>query len=164
MSLCDRRHVLKFALLVPLAACGLSPVYGPDTAPSLLVGRTRFPEPVNEDTFDLTRQLERRLGRASSAAFELRVAPFVRSDSLAITGSNNITRFNLIGVANYTLSDIASGQTLLSGSVDTFASYSASGSTASTVAAERDARNRLMVALADLTVTRLEADAASVLQ
>ena len=159
MSSSDRRTLILSLAALSLAACGFEPVYAPGTGASTLVGRTGFDTPVNEDTFDLVRQLERRLGRADSAQFTLSVTPRVIEESLAIVGSQDITRFNLIGVANYALRDSGTGEVLLSGTVDTFTSYSASGNTASTVAARRDARNRLMISLADLTVTRVEASA-----
>ena len=159
MSSSDRRTLLLSLAALPLAACGFEPVYAPGSTASTLVGRTSFDTPINEDTFDLVRQLERRLGRADSAQFALSVVPKVREESLAIVGSQSITRVNIIGTANYTLLDTGSGQVLLSGSVDTFTSYSASGNTASTVAARRDARNRLMISLADQTVAKIEASA-----
>ena len=161
MSSFDRRAILSLLSLGPLAACGMTPVYGTGAPANALVDRTRMADPRSEDTFDLTRQLERRLGRASDPVFELAVRPRVRQTSLAVTGSGSldITRYNLIGVASYRLKDIGSGETVVQGEVDTFTSYSASGSTASTVAARRDARNRLMIALADLTVTELNAKA-----
>ena len=159
MSSSDRRTLLLSLAALSLAACGLTPVYAPGSGASTLVGRTSFDTPVNENTFDLVRQLERRLGRADVAQFELSVTPRVVEESLAIVGSQDITRFNVIGVAQYTLRDAGSGQVLLSGRVNTFTSYSASGNTASTVAARRDARNRLMISLADLTVTRIESSA-----
>jgi LPS-assembly lipoprotein len=159
MSLFDRRTLILSLAALPLAACGFEPVYAPGSGASALVGRTSFDTPVSENTFDLVRQLERRLGRADSAQFSLSVVPKIAEESLAIVGSQSITRINIVGSADYTLRDTGSGQVLLSGSVDTFTSYSASGNTASTVAARRDARNRLMISLADLTVTRLEASA-----
>jgi LPS-assembly lipoprotein len=42
-----------------------------------------------------------------------------------------------------------------SGSVDNFTGYSATGTTVATLAAERDAQERLMTILADQIVTRL---------
>ena len=159
MSLSDRRTLIFSLAALPLAACGFEPVYAPGSGASTLVGRTSFDTPVNEDTFDLVRQLERRLGRADSAQFTLSVVPSVAEEALAIVGSQSITRINIVGSANYSLRDTGTGQVLLSGTVDTFTSYSASGNTASTVAARRDARNRLMISLADLTVTKIEAGA-----
>ena len=48
---------------------------------------------------------------------------------------------------------------LIVGRTDSFTSYSATGSTAATQAAERDARRRLMVILADRVIDRLLIDA-----
>jgi LPS-assembly lipoprotein len=44
---------------------------------------------------------------------------------------------------------------VISGSVDNFTSYSATGTTVATLAAERDAQERLMIQLADQIFVRL---------
>jgi len=53
------------------------------------------------------------------------------------------------------LRDLATGTQLLRGSVDGFSGFSLTGSTSATAAAERDARARLAVVLADKMVTQL---------
>ena len=53
------------------------------------------------------------------------------------------------------LTDTASGAQLGSGVVNSFTGYSATASTVVTLAAQRDAEERLMVILADQVVARL---------
>ena len=50
---------------------------------------------------------------------------------------------------------------LATGQVDNFTSYSASGTTVATLAAQRDAEARLMVILADQVINKLTAEAAN---
>ena len=71
-----------------------------------------------------------------------------------ITPSGAITRYTLKGRASYALVRLENGQTVTSGSVDSFTSWSTSGSTVATLSAEQDAHRRLMIILADQVVAR----------
>ncbi|MEM1353100.1 MAG: LPS assembly lipoprotein LptE [Pseudomonadota bacterium] len=153
MSSFNRRSVLCVPLA--LAACGFSPVYGPSGTGSALQNQILVNEPVNEDTFFLNRRIEDRLGRNETPSYLLNVSLSVNRESLARNSSNNINRFNFIGVADYSLVDEATGNVVTSGRVDNFTGASASGTTVATLAAERDARRRLMTLLADQIVERL---------
>jgi LPS-assembly lipoprotein len=83
----------------------------------------------------------------------------VAREKLDVNTESDINRFNFIGVANYALVEQSTGRTLVSGKVDNFAGASQSGTTVASLAAERDARQRLMVLLADqITVRLLSAD------
>lgn len=151
----DRRQLLALMGASAVIGCGFEPVYAPQGDALVLRGAVALATPKTEDDFDLNRQLEQRLGRADSALFGLDVKTRVRRDSLAIEGALDVTRYNLVGTADFALRDLGSGEIKSSGQVGTFTSYSASGSTVSTLRAEQDARQRLMIALADLVVTQL---------
>ena len=69
------------------------------------------------------------------------------------------TRYNLLGRVEYALRDLQTGAVVLTGQADSFTSYSASGTTVATQAAQRDAEARLMVILADQILNRLTAEA-----
>ena len=73
--------------------------------------------------------------------------------STGATQTNAITRYNVTGHVDYTLRLAADDSVLISGTVQNFTSYSASGTVVSTAAAERDAYVRLMRLLADEIVT-----------
>lgn len=154
-----RRFVTALLIAGPLAGCGFEPVYAPGTSASELEGTIAYQEPRNPDQFDIARHVEQRLGIATNPRFTLAISPIVEAESLAVAAEEDITRFDLIGTASFTLTDIASGEVLLSGQENTFTSYSATGSTVSVLAAERAARSRLMVALTDLILTRIVASA-----
>ena len=80
---------------------------------------------------------------------------------MGITTDNRITRYNLKGVIDYTLTERASGARVTGGRVQSFTAYSATGSTVAGLAAEEDAATRLMRMLADQIVARLIAASAS---
>ena len=96
----------------------------------------------------------------AAARYGLGYSIALSEEAIAISANNVATRYNLLGQVTYALRDLETGQVLLSGKADSFTSYSASGSTVATQAAERDAEARLMVILADQIVTRLTAEAA----
>lgn len=158
MSSFNRRFfLLGTATLV--AGCGFTPAYGPNGAATALQGSIAVDEPDSRAGYLLTRALEDRLGRPSPARYGLACSITLNEDSAAISATNVATRFNLLGRVTYALRDLATGEVLTSGKVDSFTSYSASGSTVATQAAERDAEERLMTILADQLTTRLIAEA-----
>ncbi|MGR3321771.1 MAG: LPS assembly lipoprotein LptE [Pseudooceanicola sp.] len=154
-----RKFLLSLGALGGLTACGFEPVYGPGGAGSALSGRITPADPVTRMDYLLVRELETRLGRATGAPLVLDYETEVEEERMAITTDNIATRFNVVGSVTYSLTERASGLVLKTGKVDSFTSYSTTGSTVATQAARRDARERLMVILADLIMTRLYAEA-----
>ncbi len=152
MSLFDRRTLL--ILPFALAACGFTPVYAPGGTGALLRGQVTVQDPNTRESFLLVQELENRLGRGSGKyglAFDLTVT----EEGLGITRTGDITRFNVVGDVNYALFDFATETVIFSGTTNSFTGYSATGDTVETLAAERDARERLMVILADQITTEL---------
>ena len=152
--LCSRRLVLTLCVLA-LAACGFTPVYAPGGTGSRLQNRIEVQAPDTRDSYLVVRRIEERLGRADTPGYALALTVTSDEESLAVNRQGNITRFNLVGQAEYALTDLASGQVVPSGKVDNFTGYSATGTTVATLAASRDAQLRLMVILADQIVVRL---------
>lgn len=152
----SRRSVLFLsAALLLTAACELTPVYGPGGAGAALYGRVEVAAPVDEGTYQLVRELEQRLGRAADPEFDLGLILKTDTEGQAITASGDITRFSIVAEAEYILTERATGTEVASGNVRNFTGYSATGSTVETLAAERDARERLMIILADQITARL---------
>lgn len=158
MSSFNRRAFL-IAAAATAAGCGFTPAYGPGGGASVLQGRVEVDEPNTRDGYLLVRQLENRLGRAQTPRFGLSVALDTSEEGLAYTQDAKITRYDLIGKATYALRDLGTGEVLTSGTVDSFTGYSTTGSTVATLAAESDARERLMIILADQITTHLLAAA-----
>ncbi|MCQ0093805.1 LPS assembly lipoprotein LptE [Roseovarius sp. M141] len=154
MSSFNRRSFC-LAALAALAACGFTPVYGPDGAGTALQGQVLVDEPITRDAYLLTRELETRLGRANPGRYGLSYAITMFVESIAISQDNVTTRYNLLGGVTYALRDLDTQAVVASGKVDNFTGYSASGTTVATQAAEKDARERLMNIMAEQIVTRL---------
>lgn len=155
MSSSDRRNFLFLMAAMPLAACGFAPAYGPGGAASGLQGRIRVDDPSDKNGFDLVERLEERLGRPEAPVYVLSFAISTKAIGVGITPENAITRYNLTGSIDWGLTDTATGTRLTGGKVNSFTSYSATGSTVAGLAAEQDAAMRLMRLLADQIVTRL---------
>ncbi|AXQ94461.1 LPS assembly lipoprotein LptE (plasmid) [Cereibacter azotoformans] len=153
MSSSDRRSFLLAALA--LAGCGFRPAYGPGGPAEKLQGSIRVEDPTDKNGFDLVERLEERIGRPEAPRFDLRYRISTSIDSVGITPSDSITRYNLTGRIEFTLVERASGEVVQSGTVSNFTSWSATGSTVAALVAEEDAKYRLMRILADQIVTQL---------
>ena len=148
----SRRGVLLAALA--LAACGFAPVYGPGGTGTRLQDKVRTADPRTPDDFAFAGRIAERLGpdgTRSELDWRLRIAVVPQ----AITPDEITTRYSLNGTASYVLTEIASGRTVARGQVSSFTSYSTTGTTIATLAAEQDAHKRLARLLADQVVTRL---------
>lgn len=148
------RTVLVLALMA-LSACGFQPVYAPGATGANVQNKISVQAPNNRNAFLLTQRLEERLGRASNADYTLQYAISTSQANLAVDTEGSVTRFNLVGSARFSIIATSTGQVALSDTVTNFTGYSAAGTTVATFAAERDARKRLMILLADQIVTRV---------
>ncbi|MGB7240643.1 MAG: LPS assembly lipoprotein LptE [Sulfitobacter sp.] len=157
MSLFNRRIFLILPLA--LAACGFEPVYGTGGTGTALQNRVLVDAPVDRNAYLATQRIEERIGRGDNAAYTLALKITSSNQGLAIDAAGTTTRYNLVGQADYVLKDTATGQVVTSGKVNNFTGYSATSSTVSALAAERDAQRRLMIILADQIVARLLATA-----
>ncbi len=161
MSLYNRRLFLT-ALLgqgLLLGGCGFQPLYGAGGAASGLAGAIEVQAPAERDEYELVKRLEERLGQPNGARFRLGYRVETREEASGYTINAETTRKQVFGTVTFTLTDIATGQVVQSGSVTSFVSYSQQGTTVSTASGALDAHRRLMVALADLLTTRLIAGA-----
>jgi LPS-assembly lipoprotein len=156
MSSFNRRTLLTF---LALSGCGFAPAYGPGGAATGLQGTVRAGDPADKNAFDLVQRLEERLGRPTTPLYDLGYVITATPVGVGITPENAITRYNLTGTVEWTLTARATGARVAGGRVESFTSYSATGSTVAGLAAEEDASIRLMRILADQIVTRLIATA-----
>ena len=150
----SNRRVFLMGGLTTLAGCQFSPVYTdrPD-----LRGAFEISAPASALGFELTKQLEDRLGRADFAKYDLKTTLSLSSSRNAITPNRVTTRFTVKGVLKYTITPIGKKNVLSKGSVDSFTSYSSTGTTIATSTAQEAAQRRLTVLLADQLVTRIYA-------
>lgn len=155
MSSFNRRHLLKLTVALPLAGCGFTPVHGTDGPGRSLRGRIAYRAPNTVEGFRLRTRLEERLGRVERGDYLLTIDLDIDEEALVVSSTQDINRFNLPATATWELTEPGNDQPLASGTAETFTAYSASGTTVATQEAERDARDRLGIALADLIVTDL---------
>ncbi|SEQ00397.1 LPS assembly lipoprotein LptE [Thalassovita taeanensis] len=156
MWLSDRRNtLLALVALAALTACGFAPAYGPSGQADKLLGAILVDAPETRDDQLLVRQIETRLGRADLPRYALGYDLKVVEERMAVSATNITTRFNLVGSVRYALRDTDTGDILTTGTVSHFTGYSTTGTTVATLAAERDAHERLSSILADQIVARL---------
>ncbi|MFT6222579.1 MAG: LPS-assembly lipoprotein [Paracoccaceae bacterium] len=153
MWLPDRRGF--FLGCAALGGCGFAPAYGPGGSGDRLRGQILVAAPEDREDFTFTKRIEDRLGRNQAALFGLEYKITTRSDGLAITATQETQRYNLVGSVQYSVVDRATAAELTTNTVQTFTSYSATGTTVATRAAERDAYARLTLILADLVITQM---------
>jgi LPS-assembly lipoprotein len=153
----NRRSLIVMPLA--LAACGFKPAYGPGGVAEGLRGKVRVNDPTDKDAFDFVDRIEQRLSRPRDPRYDLAYTIKIEPIGVGYTPDNTITRYNLTGSIDWTLTDHASTQRVTGGRVESFTSWSATGSTVAGVAAEEDARRRLMIILADEIVQRMLATA-----
>lgn len=152
----------RFVLLAPLslAACGFTPALAPNGPATALLETVYVQDPADKNGFDLVERLEERLGRPENPKYDLTYSIVTETVGVGITTDNKITRYNLKGVIDYTLTDRASGTRVTGGRVQNFTAYAATGSTVAVLAAEEDAAYRLMRILADQITAQLIAASA----
>jgi LPS-assembly lipoprotein len=152
MWLPDRRTLL---LMPVLAACGFSPAGAPDGPVAALQGTVRVADPADRNAFDLVERLEERLGRPVAPRFDLAYTITTDAIGVGLTPEAEITRYNLTGRIDWTVTDRTTQARVAGGTVQDFTSYAAVGSTVAALAAEEDAGTRLMRAMGDQIVTQL---------
>ena len=151
------RRLFIPGLVLCLASCGFTPVYGPNGAGTALQNQITVNEPQDRDDYWFTQRFEERMGRSANAKYDLVYNISTVEQGIAVNQEGNIERYDVLGRATYELRDAATDAVVSSGDVESFTGYSATGTSVASLAAERDARERLMIILADLLVTRLQA-------
>jgi len=151
ISISKRLSTRRTALLglMALSACGFTPVYGPSGGG--LRGAVEVATPSTVEGYRLGTTLIERFGPAEAPRYLLTVTLAETQTTAAQTIDGDSTRFDLNGTANWSLTDV-NGMEVAKGTAQTFVSYSATGSTLATQTAERDARERLSLALADIII------------
>lgn len=141
--------------LLALGACGFQPVYGPGGSAEGLRGQVEVADPADREGFELVRQLRWRLGEASSPHYRLDAEIALYEREIGITPDQVTTRFQVDGRVAYSLTRIGTDAILARGTARSFTSYSSTSTTVATLRAREDARDRLMVILADRIVAEL---------
>lgn len=151
MSSFNRRTLLTLPLALPavLAACGFTPAYGPSGPAQGLQGRIRAADPGDKNGFDFVTAIEARFGRSKDPRYGLAYTITTEAVGVGFATDTTITRYNLTGRVDWSLTDTESDTRIAGGTAENFTSWSATSATVAAVAAEQDAAKRLMVILAD---------------
>lgn len=137
-------------------ACGFTPLHG--EAGATLRGRVALENSRSRVDFAYRERLGRRLGEASvNAAYTLSTEIEIDETGLAITPDDETTRYDLTGLARYVLRRRSDGAEVARGEARSATAYSTLASPYATRIAERDARRRVAVDLADRVFTQLAA-------
>lgn len=147
MSSCNRRTLL--ALPLALAACGFTPAYGPNGPAGGLQGHIRLAGPTDKNSFDFVTAVQARFGRTKDPRYALAYTITTEAVGVGYATDNSITRYNLKGSIDWSLTDLASEARVAGGTAENFTSWSATSATVAGLSAEEDAAERLMVILAD---------------
>ena len=140
------------AALLLLSACGFEPALAPVSGgppPAY-----RLAEPFDRNGYLYRSALEDRLGAASPDAPLLAYSIALSQRVIAVSQLENARRVHEYGAVSWSVTD-AAGAVIASGREEGFTAWSATGTTLSVRASERDAEERLMRLLADRTVTAL---------
>ena len=145
------RRAAIFGLLA-VSGCGLRPVFGPLGNANQLRNAIAYDLPSTVSGFRMRARLVERLGQPDKANFTLKSSLSVSESPATITTDGDTTRIDLNGIAEWSLIDRRTDEVLLEQTSQAFTSYSATGSTVATQAAQTDASTRLAIGLADLII------------
>ena len=157
--------MLGLVALGTVSACGFRPAYGPGGAAAGLFGRISLADPGSRDGLTLNNRLIQRLVTATAPLWRLE---YDLETSQQVFSASGTGRTQLNGRLQYRLVPLAEDQSMaLRGAVSAFSAYDEGQTSASNtnvlvsnVAAAADARNRLLVQLADRLVEDLIAQSA----
>lgn len=144
-----------------LAACGFRPLYGERSAASVsapelaAVQIDTIPNREGQIVRNSLLDKMRPRGGAQKELYRLSIALSVGRESFGIRADDTATRSSMTMVASYTLSDIATGQALLSASSRAVSSYNILDSDFATYISENDAMRRTAVNLSEEIKTRI---------
>ncbi|MGD9537822.1 MAG: LPS assembly lipoprotein LptE [Alphaproteobacteria bacterium] len=141
---------LALALLA-LAACGFEPVYGRGSTVRHAELAAIDVAPIDSLAgLALRNQLIPTLGsNRGESRYQLNIALEEQQGEFAIQSNAEVTRYKLALSASFTLTDLATGETVYSGATRSVGSYNVVQSEFATVASENDARKRAAQDLAD---------------
>lgn len=150
-------RALAAALL--LAACGFEPLYAPSGPAAALSGQVDIGVIQGSPGFSMRERLVERLGQAEAVRWRLEVDLAFEKQGVAITQKDVTSRFDVTGIAAWTLTPLGRDAVALAGEERATTGYSAPTSDTSSayaiLSAQRDAEERLATLLADRIARRV---------
>jgi len=146
-------------LTVALAACGFEPLYDPAGPAAAIAGRVEVAVVPGTPGYLMRERLVERLGPAAAPTHLLAIVLGFDQVGVAITEDDVTSRFDVVGVADWRLTEIGAETPALAEAARAVTGYSApSSATTSSFAilsAREDAERRLAVLLADRIAQRI---------
>lgn len=153
---CSRRSVLLAGLFA--AGCGFRPLYGPGGGGDDLAGQVSLEGVSGRLGYAFRDRLRRRLGEPGpDPRYVLDVAISTAQEGLLISRTDDVTRFDVEGIARFTLRRRADGVAVSEGVARSVSAYSTLASPYATRIAERDAERRVAEDLAERVFARIAA-------
>lgn len=156
------RLVIIFLAPLPLAACGLQPLYsaGAKGPVAKMLADVRVAEIEGQTGWLVRNALRDRLvasqgGEGSGNGYRLDIRLEDSITGFGVRADDSITRERRALRARYQLVELASGQVVLDATAASDAGIDVVGSEFATIAAEQSAQERLAQAVADQIVARL---------
>ena len=152
-----RHAALLLALAVPLAGCGLHPLYGGGSA-AVALGTVEVAPIPGKSGWLVANALRDRLGAAEgggSHRYRLDVTLNDQIAGLGVRPDNSVSRERRTLRARYQLVDLASNAVVVDATAGSDAGIDVVRSEYATIAAENTALERLAAVLADRMVARL---------
>lgn len=135
------------ALLLALAGCGYTPLYGTTAQGSVVqdlasVDVSVIPDRSGQQIHNFLRDEINPTGRPAMPRYDLDIELTESRDALAIRTDETATRYNLRQIARFQLRDLDTGRIVLTGNSNAVVSYNVLQNDFANVVSENDARER----------------------
>ena len=149
------KRIIGFWALLLLGACGFEPVYAQSTSTNSVRNNFDLLAPTDRGTYQFYHNLKGQISDNPQAQYALSYTISQSATNAATDADGKSHRGVLKGSLAYRITRKINGQTVKTGNVKGFTSYSALASSVASDAAGRDSTKRLMKILSDNLVDEL---------
>ena len=149
------KRIIGFWALLLLGACGFEPVYAQSTSTNSVRNNFDLSAPTDRGTYQFYHNLKGQISDNPQAQYALSYTISQSATNSATDADGKSHRGVLKGSLAYRITRKINGETVKTGDVKGFTSYSALASSVASDAAGRDATKRLMKILSDNLVDEL---------
>jgi len=149
------KRIIGFWVLLLLGACGFEPVYAPSTSTNSVRNNFDLSAPTDRGTYQFYHNLKGQISDNPQAQYALSYTISQSATNAATDADGKSHRGVLKGSLAYRITRKINGETVKTGNVKGFTSYSELASSVTSDAAGCDATKRLMKILSDNLVDEL---------
>ena len=149
------KRIIGFWALLLLGACGFEPVYAQSTSTNSVRNNFDLSAPTDRGTYQFYHNLKGQISDNPQAQYALSYTISQSATNAATDADGKSHRGVLKGSLAYRITGKINGETVKTGNVKGFTSYSALASSVASDAAGRDSTKRLMKILSDNLVDEL---------